>query len=390
MKSKLILVDGLSGTGKGTPIPKIAEACEEHGYKPITVFEPTDFLRQTIKTYQRRTARNAHVLTLLFTTDRLQHTRETVAPRLAEENNAIISDRSLISTVAYQVMQGDDRARILELNNFYPSPNLSLIFVCEPETAVQRITQREQHNGDPRSLDETIDRMRTLKSAYEREARQLAHMNTRLVRADGSINSVWTQVHSHLSDTVFGMERPPALFLDKDGTLVDNHGYPEKIPADDIMHEHTLDGLRTAQESGYKLIIISSQPWVARGRLTCEQVTDIFTSVVRKYADEGIAIDGFYFCPHGRTESLADQCTCKKPNTGLVERAIQEHRLRIQGSAFIGDNQWDIQCGRDIGLTTYLVCTGEGTNYRGTILPDHTVANVNEAALKHLKSTHTS
>ena len=63
-----------------------------------------------------------------------------------------------------------------------------------------------------------------------------------------------------------------AVFLDKDGTLVDNSGYPEVIPTDKLLAEEVIDGLRYLQEKGYRLFIVSNQSWISKGRLSQQQV----------------------------------------------------------------------------------------------------------------------
>lgn len=167
-----------------------------------------------------------------------------------------------------------------------------------------------------------------------------------------------------------------AIFLDKDGTLVDNSGYPDIIPSDKIFFDKTVKGLKILQNAGFKLIIISSQPWIADGRLKTEQVDEFFNSVVTKYLKEGIKIDAYYYCPHNRSEG----CKCKKPNTALLEMAVERFKIDPSESFFIGDMWEDILTGKNFGLKTILVKTGCGKDYNSTIEPDFIVEDVNEAA----------
>ena len=131
-----------------------------------------------------------------------------------------------------------------------------------------------------------------------------------------------------------------AVFLDKDGTLVDNSGYPKIIPSDEIYTE-SYEALKKVQEKGYKLFIISSQPWVARGRMTANEVKSIFESVKNKYAQRGIRIENYAYCQHDRQ----DNCPNKKPSTGLFENFIREHNIDTTKSYIVGDMDSDTLAG---------------------------------------------
>ena len=103
-------------------------------------------------------------------------------------------------------------------------------------------------------------------------------------------------------------------FLDKDGTLVDNSQYPDIIPSDKILKDDIIEGLKYLQEQGYKLIIISNQSWISKGRHTEEQTENIFKSLIKQLELYNIHIEAYFYCPHLRTM----QCECKKPNNKLM------------------------------------------------------------------------
>ena len=173
-----------------------------------------------------------------------------------------------------------------------------------------------------------------------------------------------------------------AVFLDKDGTLVDNSGYPEIIPKDKIYFKETLKGLKQFQKSGYKLLIISNQSWISKGRLTKEEVNQIFSSVISQYSKKGVDIDGFYYCPHQES----DNCNCRKPKTGLLEKAVKDFKIDTKSSFIIGDREHDIIIGKKFGLKTCLVKTGEGKNYNSLVNPDYEAENINKIAEIILKN----
>ncbi len=164
------------------------------------------------------------------------------------------------------------------------------------------------------------------------------------------------------------------IFLDKDGTLVDNSGYPEIIPTDILLHKEILQGLRYLQERGYLLIIVSNQPWIAKKRLTREEVEHCFQSVCSQLAKEKIKITAYYYCPH---QSL-DRCGCKKPEVGLLERAKKEHSVDFSRSYIIGDMEDDILAGKKVGVKTVLVKTGSAKEFSSSsVVADYIISNIN-------------
>ena len=165
-----------------------------------------------------------------------------------------------------------------------------------------------------------------------------------------------------------------AIFLDKDGTLVDNSGYPDIIPSDKIYFEHTIEGLKRFQKAGYLLVIISNQSWISRGRLTKKEVDNIFSNIISQYLKKGVNIDGFYYCPHQES----DDCNCRKPKTELLERAVKDFDINIKESFIIGDSEHDIIAGKSVGLTTCLVMTGRGKLYKSNVKSDYKAGDVNE------------
>lgn len=163
----------------------------------------------------------------------------------------------------------------------------------------------------------------------------------------------------------------PAVFIDKDGTLVDNSKYP-KIPTDDLL-DNLIDGLKYIKERGYKLIIISNQPWIAKGEATFEEVDSVFKALVLKLRQEGVEIDDYFFCPH----QSSDECQCKKPKHKLIFDAAVKHQISIQNSFMIGDMDADIGLGKNAGLKTILVKTGRGSDFLNAGA-DFVIENINQ------------
>ena len=162
-------------------------------------------------------------------------------------------------------------------------------------------------------------------------------------------------------------------FLDKDGTLVDNSQYPDIIPSDKILKDDIIEGLKYLQEQGYKLIIISNQSWISKGRHTEEQTENIFKSLIKQLELYNIHIEAYFYCPHLRTM----QCECKKPNNKLILDALKKYKGDSKKSLIIGDMDRDILAGKKSGIKTVLVQTGCGNQFLDCN-PDHIIKNINQ------------
>ncbi len=168
-----------------------------------------------------------------------------------------------------------------------------------------------------------------------------------------------------------------AVFLDKDGTLVDNSGYPQEIPSDLLLEDDVLDGLFYLQQRGFKLIIISNQSWISKGRLSQKEVEEIFQRLLKRLESLGLTIHGYYYCPHKRE----DGCACRKPKAEMFFRAARENGIHLGESFMIGDMEEDMQAGKAAGVRTILVKTGCGKSFSSsTIVPDYIVENLNAIA----------
>ena len=169
-----------------------------------------------------------------------------------------------------------------------------------------------------------------------------------------------------------------ALFFDKDGTLVDDSGFPKVIPTDNIYTERTVEGLRALQ-SEYSLFIVSNQGWISTGRMAIDEAEAVFKSVISRYAEYGVRIADYRFCPHGK----ADGCACRKPLCGMVESLAAQYGITKEGSWFIGDLETDVLAGKAFGIQTCVVKNGK--EYAGKTQPDLVLADVNAFAKYVLK-----
>ncbi|MEK6812693.1 MAG: HAD-IIIA family hydrolase [Nanoarchaeota archaeon] len=383
MSAKIIFIDGISGSGKDEQAPYVEQFFKERGYNMHSFAEPTPFLHDMIKNYRKKKKhlRSGFVNLHLFTADREEHFGTNIEPLLSDSHNVIITRRSKFSTEVYQVLEGVPLERVVEENAFYPDPDLALVFVCESGEAYRRIEERAKEKEKPISPDETIERISALREGYI--ALMQRYAQARLIIADGSPNAVSTQLESHLKKFI-GEPQNRAVFFDKDGVLVDNSGIASgKIPKDEIYFDLTLKGLQKLQKE-YLLFIVSNQPWAARGLMPFSEIESIFRSVLSQYQERGVHFTDFDYCPHDKIEGKI-VCACHKPRTGLLERLIHMYAVDVSQSYMVGDRKPDIQAGRDMGLKTCLVQTGDGYKYNYPLKPDMIAEDVNDFAARILE-----
>lgn len=166
----------------------------------------------------------------------------------------------------------------------------------------------------------------------------------------------------------------PCAFLDKDGTIVDSSMHPPIIPSDKILEDEVIEGLRYLQKEGYKLIIVSNQPWISRGEKSKKEIEGVFRSVVKKLAGFGVKIDDYFYCPH----TDEDGCKCRKPKTGMINEAVKKHDINLKKSFMVGDSENDILLGKNAGIKSILVLSGDTRENYERFHADIVVKNINE------------
>jgi len=149
----------------------------------------------------------------------------------------------------------------------------------------------------------------------------------------------------------------PAVFLDRDGTLIEEIGYPTR-PQQIRILGGVARGLARLAEAGFKRIVVTNQSGIARGLMT-EDDLDRFHEALDEQLDLlGAAVDAYYACPHhpDRSEAarpdLAIECDCRKPKPGLILQATEDLDIDLEASWTIGDTWRDVQAGQAAGLRT--------------------------------------
>jgi histidinol-phosphate phosphatase family protein len=152
------------------------------------------------------------------------------------------------------------------------------------------------------------------------------------------------------------------VWLDRDGTLVDDPGYLAD-PARLVLLPGAAEAIGALRRDGAAVVLVTNQSGIARGRMTREDVDSIHAELARQLVVAGAGLDGVYVCPHLPAELLppgAPPCRCRKPGAGLVEQAQAELGLAGLPAAVVGDKESDLGLARAIGALAVLVLTGNG------------------------------
>jgi lipopolysaccharide heptosyltransferase II len=144
------------------------------------------------------------------------------------------------------------------------------------------------------------------------------------------------------------------IFLDRDGTLNEDPGYLRS--ASDL---RLLPGVGAAlarlKSAGARLVVVTNQSGVARGLLTLKDLEAIHARLEGLLEQYDAALDAIYFCPH----HPEDGCRCRKPATGMIDRAVSELQVDLRKAYLIGDHASDIQLAKTVGVKSILVTSGK-------------------------------
>ncbi len=155
-------------------------------------------------------------------------------------------------------------------------------------------------------------------------------------------------------------KRKPALFLDRDGTININHGYVHK-KQDFEWNPGAIETIKWANDKGIYVFIVTNQAGIGRGYYTEETFLDFSNWINSQLLLHGAHIDQTFHCPHHPTHGVGQylkDCSCRKPNPGLLLRAMDQWDIAIADSLLIGDNQSDLLAAEACGVASTLYSDG--------------------------------
>jgi D,D-heptose 1,7-bisphosphate phosphatase len=182
-------------------------------------------------------------------------------------------------------------------------------------------------------------------------------------------------------------DRHPAIFLDRDGTLNVENGFL-RSPQDLKLLPGVGMALRSLRQAGFRLVVLTNQPVIARGEASEADLAAIHRCLEWELGKSGAYLDAIYVCPHhpdggfpGERTELKIPCDCRKPATGLFDRACRDLHIDPAGSWMIGDQIRDIEMAKRAGLRSVLVRTGLARrDGQFQIAPDHIADDLASAA----------
>lgn len=154
----------------------------------------------------------------------------------------------------------------------------------------------------------------------------------------------------------------PALFMDRDGTVSEEVGYVNH-PSRFRVFPYSADAIKLLNDSGWLAIVVTNQAGVARGYFAEDVIMRVHEQLRADLEKSGATLDAIYYCAHhpsvGEPPYRLD-CDCRKPKTGLIDRAAADFEIDLQRSWMVGDRYGDIELAQNAGLHAAFVLSGYG------------------------------
>jgi D-glycero-D-manno-heptose 1,7-bisphosphate phosphatase len=164
-----------------------------------------------------------------------------------------------------------------------------------------------------------------------------------------------------------------AVFLDRDGTVNVEVGYLNNL--EQLM---LISGAGTAikrlNEKGLKVVLVTNQSGVARGYFSESFVQETHVLLKQLLQKEGAIVDAIYYCPHhpkAGNSHFTTACDCRKPGTGMIDRAARDLRIDVKRSFVVGDKWSDVELGQRAGARSILVNSDFAPNDAGNVRPGY-------------------
>jgi D-glycero-D-manno-heptose 1,7-bisphosphate phosphatase len=164
-----------------------------------------------------------------------------------------------------------------------------------------------------------------------------------------------------------------AIFLDRDGTIIDELGYVCHLDQEKI-YPFAFAAIKQMNQKGFKVIGITNQAAIARGICTYGEVDTFNNELLFALKEKGGVMDRFYFSPYHpdfQAETFLHLKDWRKPEPGMILQAAKDFNIDLQQSYMIGDSTIDIQAGKNAGCKTILVLTGKGKDSKKELKHRH-------------------
>ncbi|MDO8684060.1 MAG: HAD-IIIA family hydrolase [Armatimonadota bacterium] len=182
--------------------------------------------------------------------------------------------------------------------------------------------------------------------------------------------------------------RQAAVFLDRDGTLIEEVGRHGVTAAGEVrLIPNVANAVCRLNDAGIRVVLVTNQPVIAKGFVSEAQLKYIHNTLETLLGRSGAFLDRIYWCPHhpegghpGERVELKVPCTCRKPNIGLISQAAKDLNVDLANSWMIGDTTTDMQTGKNAGLRSILVSTGyAGRDGKYSVSPDFVSSSLSDA-----------
>jgi D-glycero-D-manno-heptose 1,7-bisphosphate phosphatase len=154
------------------------------------------------------------------------------------------------------------------------------------------------------------------------------------------------------------------VLLDRDGVLNVDRSHSVRDRSEFELIDGAAEAVETMNEKGYRVVVVTNQACVGRGDLDPDELEVIHLMLRQEVREAGGDIEDIYVCPHVD----ADQCSCRKPNPGLLEEAQRDYGFDLASTFFVGDDERDMQAAHNAEARPAVVRTGKGSRWEP---PEH-------------------
>ena len=139
-----------------------------------------------------------------------------------------------------------------------------------------------------------------------------------------------------------------AVFLDRDGVIIDNRNYYYIWKQDQVSFiDGISENLKMLVQEGFQLFIVSNQGGISRGCYSKNDIEKLHDELIQAFREQGIVIVEILYCPH---HSEIEKCLCRKPGSLMIDKLIAKYGLQKESSYFIGDSDSDMEAARNAGI----------------------------------------